>query len=68
MQNALENKKQEIQNYETNLTFFRSSSKKGNSLVADIEKKVERLKEDLNEIVEKIKAVNEQIKAEKEAK
>jgi chromosome segregation ATPase len=68
LQNALENKKQEIQNYETNLTFFRSSSKKGNSLVADIEKKVERLKEDLNEIVEKIKAVNEQIKAEKEAK
>lgn len=68
LQNVLENKKQEIQNYETNLTFFRSSSKKGNSLVADIEKKVERLKEDLNEIVEKIKAVNEQIKAEKEAK
>lgn len=68
LQNALENKKQEIQNYETNLTFFRSSSKKGNSLVADIEKKVERLKENLNEIVEKIKAVNEQIKAEKEAK
>ena len=68
LQNALENKKQEIQNYETNLTFFRSSSKKGTSLVADIEKKVERLKEDLNEIVEKIKAVNEQIKAEKEAK
>ena len=68
LQNALENKKQEIQNYETNLTFFRSSSKKGNSLVADIEKKVERLKEDLNEIAEKIKAVNEQIKAEKEAK
>lgn len=68
LQNALENKKQEIQNYETNLTFFRSSSKKGNSLVADIEKKVERLKEDLNKIVEKIKAVNEQIKAEKEAK
>lgn len=68
LQNALENKKQEIQNYETNLTFFRSSSKKGNSLVADIEKKVERLKEDLNEIVKKIKAVNEQIKAEKEAK
>lgn len=68
LQNALENKKQEIQNYETNLTFFRSSSKKGNSLVADIEKKVERLKEGLNEIVEKIKAVNEQIKAEKEAK
>ena len=67
LQNALENKKQEIQNYETNLTFFRSSSKKGNSLVADIEKKVERLKNDLQEITLKIKAVNDKIKAEKEA-
>lgn len=66
LQGALDAKKQEIQTYETNLTFFRSSSKKGNSLVADIEKKVERLKNDLQEITQKIKAVNEQIKAEKE--
>lgn len=68
LQGALDAKKQEIQNYETNLTFFRSSSKKGNSLVADIEKKVERLKEDLAEIAEKIKTVNAQIKEEKESK
>ena len=68
LQSALENKKQEIQNYETNLTFFRTSSKKGNSLVADIEKKVKRLKEDLAEITEKIKTVNAQIKEEKESK
>ena len=64
LMNVLEARKQEIKNYETNLTFFRSSSKKGNSLVADIEKKIERLKEDLQEIVLKIKAVEEQIKAE----
>lgn len=64
LQGALDAKKQDIQNYETNLTFFRSSSKKGNSIVADIEKKIERLKEELVEIQEKIKAVNEQIKAE----
>lgn len=68
LQGALESKKQEIQNYETNLTFFRTSSKKGNSLVADIEKKVKRLKEDLAEIAEKIKTVNAQIKEEKEGK
>ncbi len=66
LQNALEAKKQEIQTYETNLTFFRTSSKKGNSLLADVEKKVERLKEDLQTIVEKIKEVNKQIKAEAE--
>ena len=68
LQAALDAKKQEVQNYETNLTFFRTSSKKGNSLVADIEKKVERLKEDLTEIAEKIKTVNAQIKEEKENK
>lgn len=67
LQNAMEAKKQEIQTYETNLGFFRTSSKKGNSLVADIEKKVARLKEELEELAQKIKAVNVQIKAEKEA-
>ena len=66
LQGAFDAKKQEIQTYETNITFFRSSSKKGNSLVADIEKKVERLKEELQEIAQKIKTVTEQIKAEKQ--
>lgn len=68
LQSIFDAKKQEIQTYETNLTFFRSSSKKGNSLVADIEKKVSRLKSDLEEISQKIKAVADQIKAEKESK
>ena len=68
LQSIYDAKKQEIQTYETNLTFFRSSSKKGNSLVADIEKKVTRLKSDLEEISQKIKAVADQIKAEKESK
>ena len=67
LQGAYDAKKQEIQTYETNITFFRSSSKKGNSLVADIEKKVARLKEELQEIALKIKTVNEKIKAVKEA-
>lgn len=64
LMNVLEARKQEIKTFETNLTFFRSNSKKGNSLVADIEKKIERLKEDLKEIAQKIKTVEEQIKAE----
>lgn len=63
---AYEAKKAEIQNYETNLTFFSSKSKSGNSLVEEISKKVERLKEDLSLLVEKINAVNEQIKAEEQ--
>ena len=55
-------KKSEIQNYETNLTFFNSKSKSGNSLVEDLLKKVERLKADLVLLNEKLAAVNEQLK------
>lgn len=61
---AFEAKKQEIQNYETNLSFFNSKSKSGNSLVEEINKKIDRLKDDLNLIAEKIKALNEKPKAE----
>lgn len=59
---AYDAKKAEIQNYETNLTFFNSKSKSGHSLVEEIERKVERLKEDLNLLAEKINAINEQVK------
>ena len=63
---AYEAKKAEINNYETNLTFFSSKSKTGNSLVEELAKKVERLKEDLGMLAEKINTVNEQIKAEEQ--
>lgn len=59
---AYDAKKSEIQNYETNLSFFSSKSKSGNSLVEEIERKVERLKEDLSLLAEKVNAINEQIK------
>lgn len=61
---AYEAKKQEIQTYETNLTFLSSKSKSGNSIVEEISKKIERLKEDLGLLAEKINAINEKIKAE----
>lgn len=64
---AYEAKKQEIKNYENNLTFFNSKSKNGNSMVEELCKKVERLKEDLALLVEKIDAVNNQIKNEEKA-
>lgn len=60
---AYDAKKQEITNYETNLTFLNAKSKGANSLVDEINRKVERLKEDLALLVEKINAVNEKIKA-----
>ena len=59
--NALEAKEREIQIYETHLTFVRASCKEGISLVADIEKKLARLKEDLALMQQKVKAFNEQI-------
>ena len=62
LQRDIELKKSEIQNYETNLTFFNSKSKSGNSLVEDLLKKVERLKADLVLLNEKLAAVNEQLK------
>lgn len=64
LQATYDAKKQEIQNYETNLSFIRTGSKKGNSLLQDIEKKIERLKAELAEIQTKIDAVKEKIQAE----
>ncbi len=66
LQNALEAKREEIKTYETNLSFFSAKSKSGNSLVAEIEKKVARLKEDLQLISEKLSAAREQERAESE--
>lgn len=61
---AYEAKKQEIKTYETNLTFFNTKSKQAGSLMEEVQRKVERLKDDLSLLAEKISAVNEKIKAE----
>ena len=51
--------KNEIKTYENNLGFLNSSSKKGNSLVNDIARKIEKLKNDLNLTLKKIEAIDE---------
>ena len=56
-------KKNEIQTYENNIGFLTSSSKKGNSLVAEMNRKIEKLKADLQLIVDKIKVIDEQEEA-----
>ena len=53
-----ENLKSEIQTYENNLGFLNASSKKGNSLIDEMNRKVQKLKDDLNLIREKIKAID----------
>ncbi len=57
---AYETMKNEIQTYENNIGFLTSSSKKGNSLVAEMNRKVEKLKGELQLILEKIKVIDEQ--------
>lgn len=54
--------KNDIQTYENNLSFLNSSSKKGNTLVADITRKIERLKKDMELVLNKIKAIDESLK------
>ena len=50
--------KQEIQTYENNLGFLNASSKKGNSLIDEMNRKVQKLKDDMNFLREKIKAID----------
>ncbi len=56
----LEQLKQEITTYENNLGFLSISSKKGNSLVDEMNRKVQKLKDDAQLIKEKIKAIDQQ--------
>ncbi len=57
---SYEMKKNEIQTYENNIGFLTSASKKGNNLVAEMNRKIEKLKADLQLIVDKIKVIDEQ--------
>jgi hypothetical protein len=55
--------KQEIQTYENNLGFLNASSKKGSSLIDEMNRKVQKLKDDMNLVREKIKAIDAENKA-----
>lgn len=55
----LENMMSELKTYENNLGFLSASSKKGNSLVSEINRKVEKLKADIELMKEKIKVIDE---------
>ena len=61
---AYENMKNEIQTYENNLGFLTSSSKKGSSLVTEMNRKVEKLKADLELILKKIEVIDQSMKDE----
>ena len=48
----------EITTYENNLGFLNAASKKGNSLVEEMNRKVQKLKDDMEMIKQKIKAID----------
>ena len=56
--------KQEVQTYENNLGFLNALSKKGNSLIDEMNRKVQKLKDDMNLVREKIKAIDAENKDE----
>ncbi|HIY87648.1 MAG TPA: DUF349 domain-containing protein [Candidatus Bacteroides pullicola] len=61
-----ENMKSELQTYENNLGFLNASSKKGNSLLSELNRKVDKLKADIELAKEKIKVLDESIANEKQ--
>ena len=59
LQRRYETLKQELQTYENNLTFLSATSKKGNSLIDEMNRKMQKLRDDLDLVKAKIKAINE---------
>ena len=57
--------KTEVQTYENNLGFLNASSKKGNSLIDEMNRKVQKLKDEVQLVRDKIKAIDAE-NAEKE--
>ena len=63
---AYENMKNELQTYENNLGFLTSTSKKGSSLLTELNRKVEKLKADLELVMQKIQMIDDSMKKEEE--
>ena len=63
---AYENKRSEIKTYENNLGFLTCSSKKGSNLLNEMNKKMEKLKDELNLIGEKIAAIDKEMSTQAE--
>ena len=56
-----ERMKSELQTYENNIGFLTTSSKKGSTLLDDMNSKIEKIKAELELIVKKIEAIDENI-------
>ncbi len=58
---AYEQRKSELKTYENNLGFLSSKSKSGDSMVRELERKMERIREDLKVLEEKIKVIDKKL-------
>ena len=56
-----ERMKNELQTYENNLGFLSVSSKKGSSLIDDMNQRVKKIKDDLDLLVKKIEAIDREL-------
>ncbi len=63
---AYESMKSELMTYENNLGFLNASSQKGNSLLAELNRKVEKLKSDIELMRQKIQVLDDSAKAEEQ--
>lgn len=61
---AYERITQELKTYENNLGFFNTSTKKGNSLVDEMNRKINKLKDEIELLKNKIKEIDKQLKEE----
>lgn len=59
-----EQMKQEINTYENNLGFLNASSKKGNSLIDEMNRRVQKLKDEMELVKQKIKTIDAENKGE----
>ena len=58
---ALEQKRNELRTYENNLGFFNSKSKTGNSMFREMERKMQRIKDDIAMIEKKIGIIDSKL-------
>ena len=60
---ALENRRADIRTYENNIGFLTSKSKTGESMLREFNQKIERLRDDIRQIEEKIRIIDSSLKA-----
>lgn len=56
-----EQKQNDLHTYENNMNFFKAQSKSGNSLLRDMERKMQLIRDDLAELEQKIQLIDEKL-------